>query len=101
MLATRLVVIKKRFILSIKQPALYFYCRKPPTLNINKAFQLLAWLETNIQPISTTTKHSVQHFFYQIYSEYFWYSADREPEDRLGIIIESRTSKQVFDSRNL
>lgn len=63
MLAARAVIIKIRFILPIKQPALYFHCRKPPTLNINKAFQLLIWLETNIQPTSTSTEHLVQHFF--------------------------------------
>lgn len=62
MLAARDVVIKIRFILPIKQPALYFYCRKPPTLNINKAFQLLVWLQTNIQPLSTSTEHLVKHF---------------------------------------
>lgn len=101
MLAARAVIIKIRFILPIKQPALYFHCRKSPTLNINKAFQLLIWLETNIQPTSTSTEHLVQHFFYQICSEYFCYPADREPEDRPGIIIRSRTFKQVFDSGNL
>lgn len=63
---TRAGVIKIRLILLIKKWVLYFHCRKLSTLNINNDFQLLTWLETNIQPTFTCTECTEQlaHFFF-------------------------------------
>lgn len=62
---TRASVIKIRLILLIKKWVLYFHCRKLSTLNINNDFQLLTWLETNIQPTFTCTEctEHLAHFF--------------------------------------